>query len=233
METLFYIGNILLALLPGLFWLWWYLRYDRRKPEPRRFLWKVFLLGMLVTIPALMVEFILDLYIPFSNTGFSSSAIIGAFLIIAPIEELAKFLIVLASVYRHKIFDERLDGVVYMVVAALGFATIENILVVISDGSSILPLRSVTATLLHALASGIIGYFLGLAKFSKRNKVWIILAGLIVGIGLHGLYDFIAISNSTLKISLLLLFMAVLFLILDFFVRNLQKKDNCTESSTK
>ncbi|MFH0830527.1 MAG: PrsW family glutamic-type intramembrane protease [Parcubacteria group bacterium] len=225
MNFLVDLRNIVLALLPGLFWLWWYLRADGKHPEPRRFLWRVFLLGMLVTLPALFIEYTIDLYLHYSAPGFSRAAIIGAFAVIAPIEELAKFAIVFLSVYHHRVFDERMDGVMYMVVAALGFATVENILVVLGEGASILPLRFVTATLLHALAAGIIGYFMGLGKFARRGGAWLVLFGLLLGIGLHGLYDFVAISNSSTKISILLLMMAVVFLILDQFVRNLQRHD--------
>lgn len=225
MQWLITSRNILLALLPSLFWLWWYLRQDSKHPEPKRFLWRVFLLGALVTLPALFVEYTIDLYVGFSAPGFSSVAIIGALAIVAPIEELAKFSVVYASVFNHKVFDERLDGVVYMVVAALGFATVENILIVLGQGATVLPLRFVTATLLHALAAGIVGYFMGLAKFAKRGRGLIMLLGLIIGIGLHGIYDVIALSNSTTKLSVLLLMMAILFLVLDQFVRNLQKRD--------
>lgn len=225
MQWLLTSRNILLALLPSLFWLWWYLRQDGRHPEPRRFIWRVFLLGALVTLPALFVEYTLDLYVGFSAPGFSRAAIIGALAIVAPVEELAKFSVVFASVYHHKVFDERLDGVMYMVVAALGFATVENILIVLGEGATVLPLRFVTATLLHALAAGIIGYFMGLARFAKRGRGWLLLLGLAVGIGLHGIYDVIALSNSTAKLSILLLMMAILFVVLDQFVRNLQRRD--------
>lgn len=224
MQWLITSRNILLALLPSLFWLWWYLRQDRH-PEPKRFLWRVFLLGALVTLPALFVEYTIDLYLGFSAPGFNRAAIIGALFVVAPVEELAKFSVVFASVYHHKVFNERLDGVVYMVVAALGFATVENILIVVGQGASVLPLRFVTATLLHALAAGIVGYFMGLGRFAKRNGGWLVFLGLVIGTALHGVYDLIALSNSTTKISILLLMMAILFVVLDQFTRNLQRRD--------
>jgi RsiW-degrading membrane proteinase PrsW (M82 family) len=225
MEWLITIRNVVLAVLPSLFWLWWYLRQDKAHPEPRRFLWRVFLLGMLVTLPALFVEYTIDLYLGFSGPGFSQAAIIGALFVVAPIEELAKFSVVYASVYHHPVFNERMDGVVYMVVASLGFATVENILIVLGEGASVLPIRFVTATLLHALAAGIVGYFMGLGRFAKRRRAWTVTLGLFIGIALHGVYDLIAISNSAIKLSILLLMMAVFFVILDQFVRNTHRRD--------
>jgi RsiW-degrading membrane proteinase PrsW (M82 family) len=225
METLILLRNVALATLPGIFWFWWYIRQDQGHPEPRRYLWRVFLLGMLVTIPALLIEFTIDLFFPFSREGFTQMAIFGALFVVAPVEEIAKFLIVWTGVYRTRFFDERLDGVVYMVVAALGFATIENILVVLREGASILPLRFVTATLLHALASGTLGYFLGLAKFNRRRSTLLIVLGLVISIAIHGLYDLVAISTTDMKLVLLIIFMALLYLLLEFFVRRAKKQD--------
>lgn len=227
MDWLIVARNVALATLPGLFWFWWYVRQDRVHPEPRRYLWRVFLLGALVTIPALFIEFTIALFVPYTAPILTPITIAGALLIVAPIEELAKFLVVWAGVYRTRIFNERLDGVIYAVVAALGFATVENVLVVISSGAAILPLRLVTATLLHALASGIAGYFMGLAKYAgdKRREHRLIIQGLVIATVLHGLYDFIAISDSDVKLVLLLLLMLLMFLVLDSSVRHLKADD--------
>jgi RsiW-degrading membrane proteinase PrsW (M82 family) len=225
METLILLRNVALATLPGIFWFWWYVRQDQQHPEPRRYLWRVFLLGMLVTIPALLLEFTIDLFFPFSREGFTQMAIFGALFVVAPVEELAKFLIVWTGVYRTRFFNERLDGVVYMVVAALGFATVENVLVVLREGAAILPLRFITATLLHALASGTLGYFLGLAKFNRRRSALLIIAGVVISIVIHGLYDLVAISTTDMKLVVLIFFMAALYLLLEFFVRRAKQKD--------
>ena len=56
---------------------------------------------------------------------------IGCFLVIGPCEELAKFLAVRLFVYRNKEFNEPLDGIIYAAAAALGFASLENVLYVI------------------------------------------------------------------------------------------------------
>ena len=57
--------------------------------------------------------------------------IIGCFLVIGPCEEIAKFLAVRLFVYRNHEFDEPLDGIIYAAAAALGFASLENVLYVI------------------------------------------------------------------------------------------------------
>jgi len=227
MDWLITLRNVALATLPGLFWFWWYVRQDRANPEPRRYLWRVFLLGALATIPALFLEFTVSLFVPYTAQVLNPVTIFGALLVVAPIEELAKFAVVYFGVYKSRVFDERLDGVIYAVVAALGFATVENVLVVINSGASILPLRLVTATLLHALAAGIAGYFIGLAKFAgdRRKSRRLVVQGVAIAIVLHGLYDFIAISDSDVKLVLLLVLMLLMFLVLDSSVRHLKADD--------
>jgi RsiW-degrading membrane proteinase PrsW (M82 family) len=223
--VLTFVGNIFLATLPALFWLWWYLRQDRRRPEPRRHLVLVFILGMLVTIPVLFLEFTVDLFIPFTGSALTLSSAFGALLVVAPFEELGKFLIVWAGVYRNRAFDEGVDGIVYMVTAAMGFATVENILIVFREGVSILPLRFVTATLLHVLASGIIGYFLGRAKLHPARSGRLMTQGLVIGILLHGFYDFIAIIETDAKFFMLFVLLLLMFLILDGSLRHLKQED--------
>ena len=225
MDLIKTFASIGVAALPALLWLWWYLRQDRNQPEPKKYLWQVFLLGMLITIPALFLEFIVDLFLPFARAPYGTTALIGAWLVVAPIEEIAKFLAVWSGVYRNRIFNERLDGIIYMVVVALGFATVENILVVLREGAAIVPLRFITATLLHILASGIVGYFLGLAKFAKRRGGWLIVAGLVLGILLHGLYDQLALLETSSKLLLIVVYLGLLYLILDQNVRHVRRLD--------
>lgn len=225
MELLKIFFSAALATLPALLWLWWYVRQDRNQPEPKRFLWQVFLLGALITVPTLFLEFTVDLFLPFASAPLGTVSIIGALFVVAPIEETAKFLAVWAGVYRNRVFNERLDGIIYMIVIALGFATVENILVVLREGAAIVPLRFITATLLHVLASGIVGYFMGIAKFAKRRGGWLVLAGLLIGIALHGLYDYLALLETSGKLLIIMVFLALLYLILDQTVRHVRRLD--------
>ena len=45
------------GLTPSVVWLLWYLRKDSH-PEPKRFLVKIFLWGMLFTVPAIAIEYV-------------------------------------------------------------------------------------------------------------------------------------------------------------------------------
>jgi len=83
-----------------------------------------------------------------------------------------------------------------MVTAALGFAAIENVLVllnVIPNGHGyamgVLALRFIGATFLHALAAAITGYFLAISWFFRRHAIKLILVGLTIATGVHFLFN--------------------------------------------
>ena len=185
------------GLVPSIIWLAFYLRKDAH-PEPNSVIQKVFLLGMLATLPAIALE--LGLRSLFSFLPFSEGVILilYIFLGVALVEEILKFLVVRFAVYKDKALDEPVDVMLYMIIAALGFAAFENILILFGLGasspiSSILALtlvRLVGATLLHALASGAFGYFLARSFFDTKKKYLYVAVGLFVATLLHGLFNF-------------------------------------------
>lgn len=214
---------ILIALIPGLFWLWFFGRFDREQPEPGKLLLGLFIWGMAATVPAVALELGIDFFIDYSTSTKLPVIVLSALLIVAPIEEYLKYWVVKRIVWRHPAFDETIDGIIYCVVAALGFATLENILVIISTGSSkAILLRFATATLMHALASGIVGYYLGLAKFNKGGKFPII-QGILIAIVLHGVYNIIAATNTPLTIFLLTLLLIIMYIMLTSGIREIKK----------
>jgi protease PrsW len=107
-------------------------------------------------------------------------------------EELPKWIAFLL-IYRWNEFDEPLDGVVYGVALALGFATVENVLCVARDGLGVGVLRAVFAVPAHALFGAVMGFYFGRAKFGGAHDDRRALLGvaLAAAIALHGAYDFI------------------------------------------
>jgi RsiW-degrading membrane proteinase PrsW (M82 family) len=87
---------LFIAFAPGLFYLWYLYHRDRYHHEPLRWLFWVFLVGMLVTIPVAFIENQLGSLI----TEFQLSVIAAPV-----IEELAKFSVVALTVYSEDVFD--------------------------------------------------------------------------------------------------------------------------------
>src|SRR3989344_4407839 len=123
--------NILGGILPALAWLFHYLKKDAH-PEPKRMILKVFLWGALITLPVFFVQLGLSTLLAGLKLPALIISILYWFLAIAFTEEFFKYLVVKKVVFNSKHLDEPLDIMLYMIVAALGFAALENILYLFS-----------------------------------------------------------------------------------------------------
>jgi RsiW-degrading membrane proteinase PrsW (M82 family) len=178
----------LLGFLPSIIWLLFYLRKDVH-PESNQAILRIFFYGMLVAFAAIFLE------IGFKK--ISSSLLLYIFIGGALIEESLKYLVVKFKVLRSSELDEPVDIMLYMIIAGLGFAALENILILINyhpflelpKTLEIITLRFLTATFLHALCSGVVGYFLAISFFNIKNQKKLLLTGLGIAIILHGLYN--------------------------------------------
>jgi len=193
-----YFIYILLALLPSLIWLLFFLRKDTH-PESNRMILKIFFYGMMAALPAALIEMgIFELFGKLNLNPFLISCL-NIFVGVALIEELLKYLVVRGKVISNPEFDEPLDIMLYMIIAALGFVALENILIFLSPKVFLLPIgetlglagfRFISATFLHALCSGTIGFFLALSFFESENKSKLLALGLGIAALLHGIYNF-------------------------------------------
>ena len=134
------LAALIVPMIPGVIWLWIIYRTDWYEPEPKRLVLATFALGILAIGPAFAGERLAGMVYPFlgyieraAATGIPAPwpMAIGCFLVIGPCEEISKFLAVRLFVYRNKEFNEPLDGIIYAAAAALGFASLENVLYVI------------------------------------------------------------------------------------------------------
>jgi hypothetical protein len=90
-------------------------------------------LGVASVVPVLAVGFPLQEASAFIADPLFRSLLSALFVAAIP-EEFAKLAILIGYNARHKSFDEPMDGIVYGVVASLGFATLENVLFVFEGG---------------------------------------------------------------------------------------------------
>jgi RsiW-degrading membrane proteinase PrsW (M82 family) len=192
-------GAVVLGAAPSLFLLVFFYLKDRYEPEPRGHVALAFVKGMASFVPALFAANALERLVgrTWLALGGIPARLFEAFVMAAGVEELAKFSIFLALIYWWSEFDEPLDGVVYGVALALGFATVENVLCVVRDGLGIGLLRAIFAVPAHALFGAAMGFYLGRAKLGRgtggvtaREKWTRLLLALAVPVAFHGAYDF-------------------------------------------
>lgn len=191
---------VILGFVPSLSWLLFYLKKDLH-PEPKYLITKTFLLGIVMAPLAIAAQWWFRTAILHFKPGYEIQASVWFFLWAAAIEEIVKFLVVKFVVLHDPEFDEPTDAMIYMISAALGFAAIENILVLfqaIPNGTNaalqIWLLRFVGATLLHAVASATVGYFLALAWFYSHHCQKIIAFGITIATLLHLIFNIIIFS---------------------------------------
>ncbi len=183
---------ILASLIPGVLWVWFFHSKDRFEKEPLGIVVKTFIFGALAVIPAALYELPFRSFIAPGATIFTYFWV--SFFVIGLGEEFFKFLAIYFSAYHSSEFNEPVDAIVYAVTAGLGFSVVENMLYTATFGIHVAPVRAVIASLAHASFSGLIGVYMGRAKFGSQPKRDITF-GLILAASLHGLYDFILLSH--------------------------------------
>jgi len=217
---------IFFGVLPSLTWLFYYMSKDMH-PEPKRMIMKIFVWGAVITVPVFIVQVGFTKLLDGSGIDSFTSSILHWFLIIAFTEELFKYLVIKFKVIGRPELDEPLDIMLYMVVAALGFAALENVLYLFAPAGSmtievlmgrtlaITFVRFIGATFLHTLCSAVIGYALAVSFCEVKRRYLSLAGGIILATLLHGAYDF---SIMTLEGYLQLVVPAVIIITLALFV---------------
>ncbi len=186
------------GVLPAILWLWfWIHQEDSEKSEPRGLIFLSFLIGAITVLVAISLE------------KFSAGLIHNHSLQIltwASIEEILKLLAVCIVIFSTNEVERPIDYPMYFIAVALGFAALENVLFLIKplsvEGTTIVGLitgnlRFLGSTLLHSIASGMIGSAIGLALWrSPFTKKIYLFMGLIAAISLHTVFNFFIIEGA-------------------------------------
>ncbi len=183
------------GIIPALFWLWFWLKEDQKKEEPRGILPIIFILGMVAVACVIPLQKLVQ-----DLTHNEIFRIIGW----AGVEEIMKYLAVLVIVYKTSYVREPVEWPIYLITAALGFAALENALYLLKPlglGATTVSLltgqlRFLGATLMHSITSGILGISLGVAyHLDGWKRRWHIFIGIVLAITLHSVFNFFIIKN--------------------------------------
>jgi len=184
-------STLLITIVPSLIILFYFFISDKFK-EPRGTIALVFALGVLVCFPAGIINnFMIENFADIASEDLTHS-----FLAPAWSEEILKFLILYTIVLKRNEFNEPMDGIVYGVVASLGFATYENYDYVfrLAETWDIAPSqmaiwRSYSAVPMHGLNGCIMGFYFGKYAFTAEKKYLVL--SLLAPFLLHGFYNFL------------------------------------------
>lgn len=153
-----------------------------------------FLLGVLITFPLFELQALFH-RLGWLESGTLAAALISSFILVSLTEETLKFLTLRIYPYTRSFFNEPIDGIVYSTTIAMGFAMLENIFYAFQYEMSTTLIRGITAVPAHASFAAIMGYFVGRARFNPTRRRRFLLIGLLLPIGIHGLYDFFIIQE--------------------------------------
>ncbi len=214
---------LVLGLLPGFAWLVFYLGEDPH-PEPKRLILLTFTAGIAFGFFTIIIEQGFNaLTGALGIAEFSAASLLG----LAAIEECMKFAAAHFSVAKSPVLQDPIDAMIYMVVAAMGFATLENIgaltSVVTAAGHGALiskifetlSLRFVGATLLHSLASAIVGYHWALG-IARRKIPHYLIPGIVEASILHAIFNYLILSYEDVAYSVIFLLVIGFFVLNDF-----------------
>jgi RsiW-degrading membrane proteinase PrsW (M82 family) len=198
--------GVVLGAAPSIFLLVFFYLKDRYEPEPRGYVAAAFGKGALAVVPSYLAATGLEHVVgrTWLVLGGLPARFFEAVVLAGLVEELPKWLIFVLLIYRWDELDEPLDGVVYGVALALGFATVENVLCVVRDGLGVGLLRALFAVPAHALFGAAMGFYIGRAKLGlglrqvgpvppsvRRRRLALALA---VPLVFHAAYDFLLVE---------------------------------------
>lgn len=207
-----------LALIPVAVLVIFLLVMDRHDREPIRLLSKVFLFGMLSSIPILIIEMLLVRFNVFAGL---LGIIFQSFIVAGLTEEFIKRLVVMKTAFNHPAFNEKMDGIIYCAFAALGFAAVENVMYLISyfqDVPSVALYRAIFSVPGHMLFAVTMGYYLALSKYAQSPGMSqnYYKKSLLYPVLLHGTF------NTILSLNIPILLVFVPFIIF-LWIYNMKK----------
>ncbi|KIL41588.1 peptidase [Gordoniibacillus kamchatkensis] len=182
---------LMAAIAPGIALLSYFYLKDKYETEPIHLVAKMFLLGMLLVLPAMVIQH--GVGYEFGNGNFVLS-----FVSSAGLEESLKWFVLVQLIYRHASFDEPYDGIVYATAVSLGFATLENVFYAFLGLPSFAALlyRAFLPVSGHALFGVMMGYYLGKAKFKPEKAGLYLTLSLALPIVWHGVFDYILLLSN-------------------------------------
>ena len=222
---------LLAALLPALFLMHYIYRKDTIEKEPKGMLTGLVFLGVAAAVVAVIFETLgTNLLSRFLVAGTPAHTIVLAFLVVAGVEEGAKYLFLLWRTWRDPNFNYRFDGIVYAVFVSLGFAAFENISYVMGYGLTTALARALLAIPAHLGFAVFMGYFYARAKRchdegnvrGRRRNLW---ASYLIAVLLHGFYDACALLGTVLSLLLFLVFVIAMYIVVTRLIKKESRND--------
>ena len=201
------------ALIPPLYLIWYIYRLDAVEKEPPKLLRKLFLLGCLSVVPAVILEVIAENVLQGISPTYEVYIVLENFIGIALVEEGCKYFFLYNGTWKSPEFNYRFDGIVYAAVTSLGFAALENVgyVLTMSEGFGLAIMRALTSIPGHFIFGIWMGYYYAKARAQahagqnaevKANLRKAVLVPML----LHGTYDLLCTVQASWSTGLFIAF---------------------------
>jgi RsiW-degrading membrane proteinase PrsW (M82 family) len=201
------------AIVPMVTYLWLIWLMDRYDREPiglvtLNFFWGAVGAIILAIVGSVAMSAVLNRAIP---DAFAFKRHIDAVIVAPAVEEPMKALFLLWTA-RDRRFDNITDGLVYGMAIGLGFGMTENFMYFLGASSVgewlvIVIIRTLFSAVMHAMATGTVGAFIGATKFGPASTRWPLrFAGLALAMLMHFIWNASVSSEGVLSVGLGFLF---------------------------
>ncbi len=215
---------IVVIFSPPIFWIYFVRSQDRSEPEPKRLVRRCITVGVVSAIMAAIFELVIGRLAGLQDPSLGEApsyltmGVAFSVFLAGPIEELCKYIVLRYSVFFTPDFNQVFDGVVYGISVALGFSVTENMSYFVGLYHTettaafviIVIVRALVTTMVHVTATGILGYYVGRAKFTTGRRWPLILLGLGYAAGLHGVFN-VLIGSGRLQLVLSFILVSTVF----------------------
>lgn len=168
-----------------------FLRNNRKEDEEyRKDCLKLLGKGLLIALLVFLADLVLNIAWKATGLGGKNSIVdelFRCFIINALVEELSKFFTARKYIYKDKSKTSRLDIISYLVIAAIAFGLVEDVVYVLSTNIGQIIVRGLLMG--HVPYAMLTGQLYG-KGIAEKKSVWKILA-LVFAILLHGSYNFL------------------------------------------
>lgn len=209
---------VLAAVLPAVVLMVYVYRHDKVEREPVGLLMSLFLRGVLAALCAIVLEIIGQLILDRLVTpGTFLHTVLEAFVVVAAVEEGAKYFFLKRRTWDDPNFNYRFDAIVNAVFVSLGFAAFENIQYIFAYGLSVALPRALLSIPGHMAFGVYMGVYYGRARFresyghhmaAKSDRMMAYFSAVL----LHGFYDACAMIGTATATVIFILFVVVMYL---------------------
>jgi len=206
-----YLLPFIFGMVPLTIWLFFFLLRDWKHPEPRKVVFLAFIMGILSSFIVLVIqnyiEYFAKIKIPNLYEALRYHDTFKDFLFVAFLEEITKFSVIYFTFRKSKYLDEAIDPMIYMIVCAIGFSSIENYFSIFQQWTTLsIPIQTLIArflgaNLLHIICSGVIGFFWSMQIFTKKYKLLFI--GIILAVLFHTIFNTLIFTYGIFAILLM------------------------------